>query len=396
MKQEPIELLRKFKEEQENIKDKETTIKDVLYYGNIHLTEGNEDLQDEKEEKLFLLKKETNGKIELEFHTNNGIVATIGEEGNIIIDEKYKDKINSGNFLLQLKDVMPLSLNELEMVKSKSTKKKDFVKKETKEEDEKQELEQEEEKNTNNDGKNDIEIDLGRKITRTQTFRDLVPEAAKCDKVKVKRIDGTRFEFYGVGKEGEKIELTSLEQTEGTNPSESIVEVNKDGSKVETNQVLTMVKIKNGRNVGRQNEGFSVDIGQAGIPEVKYWVRDANDEYTSVPVNLKSTNQKRTEKEVRDYVSKEKNPTVDDNIDRAEKRIEESGKEQTTLRNIDDNQYNDDIELLIQEAANRCKMSVEGFREVYDRQKEETIEEKIESAEEEINEQFRGNDTRKR
>lgn len=255
MKQEPIELLRKFKESQEQIKDEKTKVQDVLFYGSINLSKNDDDLSNIKNEPLFLVKKEVNGKVELEFFTDKGSIAKVGEDGNIIINEKYKDMINSNEFLLQLKDIMPLSLNELEKIKNKQSDKVNT--KNNKEE------EQELEEQRVDDSKNDIEIDLSKKITRTQTFKDLVPEAGKCDKVKVRRLDGTRFEFYGIGKDGEEIQLTSLEQTEGTNPSESIVEVNKDGSKVENNQVLTMVKIKSGTNVGKQNEGFSVDIGEA-------------------------------------------------------------------------------------------------------------------------------------
>lgn len=190
-----------------------------------------------------------------------------------------------------------------------------------------------------------------------------------------------------------------MEITEGTNPTESIVEINEDGSRVTKNQVQAMFRIKGGNNIGLGNEGFAIDTGEAGIKEVSYWIRNRDDEYTSVPVNLKTTNQKYTDKPVREYATKERNADVSDNIDRAEQRIQESGTQETTLENIDDDPYNndieqddlaDDIQVLIQEAAERCKMDVDAFMEVYENIAGETVEERIEAAEEEINEQFRG------
>ena len=159
---------------------------------------------------------------------------------------------------------------------------------------------------------------------------------------------------------------------------------------------MTMVKIENGQNQGPENEGFTVSIGEYGIPEVSYYRRaKETDEYTSIPVNLKNTNQKNTDLEVRRYMEKSRNVTVDDNIKRANSEIEQSEDEGTTLDNIDDNPYNDTLtdeeEIMIQKAASRCKVSIESFKEELEKVNGETLKERIEATEEEINEQYIGN-----
>lgn len=91
---------------------------------------------------------------------------------------------------------------------------------------------------------------------------------------------------------------------------------------------------------------------------------------------------------------------VGDNIQRAEEELQKEKSEETVLENIDDNPYNDipneNEEILIQKAAKRCKMSVEGFKKVYETAEGKTVIEKIDDAEETINEQFRGNDGKNR
>lgn len=248
---------------------------------------------------------------------------------------------------------------------------------------------------------NDIEIDLTKKITNNKNFVDLVPEVKEkgCKQVKIHQTDYASYEFYGIGENNELIQLKSLEITEGTDPTENIVETNEDGSKVTKNQVQAMFRIKGGNNTGLGNEGFAIDTGETGIKEVSYWIRDRDDRYTSVPVNLKTTNQKYTDKSVREYATKEKNSDVSDNIERAEQRIQESSTQETTLNNIDDDPHNNDIEqddlsdyiqVLIQEAAERCKIDIDAFMAVYENVDGKTVEGRIEAAEEEINEQFRG------
>ena len=392
--QEVIEHIREIKaREEKSLNDENEAIIDVIYYGKINLSKNDAELNNQTVEELYLVKKEVEGRTVQEFHTSNGVIATVGEEGQIEICEKYKQLINSNEFLLQLRDVMPLSLEKLEEEERKKLESTEIKsKKQIKVKEDKAEKEQYIENSK------DAIINLDKKITETKTFRELVPELKEKGivDVRVRRVDNTRFEFIGINNAGEIVRLESLEQTEGTNPNEDIIKVNEDGSSVEKEKTMTMLKIKPGENEQNSNEGFAITLGKYGIPEVSYYRRaKETDEYTSIPVNLKNTNQKNTDLEVRRYMEKSRNVTVDDNIKRANSEIEQSEDEGTTLDNIDDNPYNDTLtdeeEIMIQKAASRCKVSIESFKEELEKVNGETLKERIEVTEEEINEQYIGN-----
>lgn len=392
--QEVIEHIREIKaREEKSLNDENEAIIDVIYYGKINLSKNDAELNNQTVEELYLVKKEVEGRTVQEFHTSNGVIATVGEEGQIEICEKYKQLINSNEFLLQLRDVMPLSLEKLEEEERKKLESTEIKsKKQIKVKEDKAEKEQYIENSK------DAIINLDKKITETKTFRELVPELKEKGivDVRVRRVDNTRFEFIGINNAGEIVRLESLEQTEGTNPNEDIIKVNEDGSSVEKEKTMTMLKIKPGENEQNSNEGFAITLGKYGIPEVSYYRRaKETDEYTSIPVNLKNTNQKNTDLEVRRYMEKSRNVTVDDNIKRANSEIEQSEDEGTTLDNIDDNPYNDTLtdekEIMIQKAASRCKVSIESFKEELEKVNGETLKERIEATEEEINEQYIGN-----
>lgn len=392
--QEVIDHIKEIKSrEEKSLNNTNDNIKDIIYYGKITLSKNDAELKNQTVEELYLVKKEVEGKIVQEFHTNSGIIATVGEEGEIIIYEKYKELINSNELLLQLRNVMPLSLEKIEEIESKKQKIPVAEgKKRTKEPE--MDIEQKEQYIEN---PKDAVINLDKKITATKTFRQLVPEVEEKGivDVRARRVDNTRFELIGINEFGEIVRLESLEQTEGTNPNEDIVKVNADGSKVEKEKAMTMLKMKPGKNEQNSNEGFAITLGEYGIPEVNYYRRaKETDEYTSIPVNLKNTNQKNTDLDVREYMEKTRNTTVSDNIVRANEEIEQSEDGETVLENIDDNPYNDiqtsEEEIMIQKAADRCKVSVESFKEELEKATGDTLEEKIESAEEEINEQYIG------
>lgn len=303
---EVIEKLRNFKENQEaTISNEQEKIIDVSFYGKINLSKNDADKSNEKEEDLYLVKKEVNGKTVLEFSTNNGMLATVNENGEIKIGENYKELINEKELLLQLQKVMPLSLEKLEEIEKNRQAKNS---KETSNKENKQNSKEQKEPQLYKENAKDVKIDLNKKITETKTFSDLVPEVKEKGiiDVRVRRTDNTKFEFIGINNDGEEIELQTLQQTEGTNPNKDIIEVNNDGSKVQKDQVMTMIKIISGNNQGRQDEGFTVNLEDPyGTPEVNYYRRSREEnEYTSIPVNLENTNQKRTELEVRQYMEK--------------------------------------------------------------------------------------------
>lgn len=399
---EVIEKLKKFKQLQEEniVSDKEEII-DVIYYGQIHLSSNEQEVTDENYEDLYLVKRQTDGKIEFEFKTNSGTIAKVGKEGKIQIQDNYKKLINTKEFLLQLQKTMPLSLEKLEEIQKRKQNNTKYPFEERKD-DIKKEDNTKNEENKYEENSKDIKINVNRKITETKTFKDLVPEVRQKGivDVRIKRIDNTKFRFFGINSEGQEIMLETLEQTEGTNPNKEIVQVNANGSKVKQSQVMTMLKIKNGENDGRQNEGFSIKLGQYGIPEVSYYRRSKEEnEYTSIPLILEDTGPKRVEKDVREYMEKKRNTNVEDNIIKAKDRIENNDNEETNLANIDDDLYNDKIvdesEIIIRKAAKRCKISIENFKQELEKADGRTLEEKIENVEEEINDQFRGSNDRR-
>ena len=400
-----LEQIEEFKKQyQSNLENGEKII-DINYYGQINLSKNDRDKANERKEHIYLIKKEQNGKSILEFYTKSGKIAGIGEAGQIEINTKYKQLINEKEILLQLQKVTPISLKKLEeqlrnnKERTKESKKEQSTTKKQEQLEEKVQIGHETKTNEKQykPKAKDIKINMNTKITKTSTFKELVPEVGQkgIQDVIVRRTDATKFEFIGIDSYGNEIPIETLKQTEGTNPTKDIITINGNGQKVNQSQAMTILKIQNGQNQGKQNEGFTISLGAYGIPEVNYYRRaQETNEYTSVPVNLEHTNQKRTDLKVREYIEKKSNTTVNDNIIKAQDRIEANQNKQTTLENIDDNPYNDKIvdeaEIQIRKAAKRCKISVEAFKEEIEKVTGDSLEEKIENAEENINEQYIG------
>ncbi len=397
---EQLEILKEELEKRAMEQGEQCNIQDIQYYKDITFDEI-----EGKEYPLFLVEKEVNGEIKRELQIGDTVIADIDKDNHVQMREGFFDK--ELLILIKLRDTAPISLKELEEMemsnenereifkKGITNKSKNVLEEEEKEDSSKQD--DNEENGVKKGSSNDIEIDINKKVTVDRTFADLVPEVKEkqLETVKIRRIDATRFEFYGINKEGQEVAVESLKTVEGTNPIKEITEVGANGE-VRKDDVLHLVQIVHGTNEQNGNEGFSVDM-EAGIPKVAYVRRSRDNEYTSVPVNLKNTNQKRTDKEVQEYAEKTRNPGVSDNIEKAEKILE--SQEETTLENIDDNENNDNRdttleyeETLIKDAAKRCKMSEEGFKRVLEQERKdgEPIEKSIERAEDEVNEQARG------
>ena len=397
---EQLEILKEELEKRAMEQGEQCNIQDIQYYKDITFDEI-----EGKEYPLFLVEKEVNGEIKRELQIGDTVIADIDKDNHVQMREGFFDK--ELLILIKLRDTTPISLKELEEMemsnenereifkKGITNKSKNVLEEEEKEDSSKQD--DNEENGVKKGSSNDIEIDINKKVTVDRTFADLVPEVKEkqLETVKIRRIDATRFEFYGINKDGQEVAVESLKTVEGTNPIKEITEVGANGE-VRKDDVLHLVQIVHGTNEQNGNEGFSVDM-EAGIPKVAYVRRSRDNEYTSVPVNLKNTNQKRTDKEVQEYAEKTRNPGVSDNIEKAEKILE--SQEETTLENIDDNENNDNRdttleyeETLIKDAAKRCKMSEEGFKRVLEQERKdgEPIEKSIERAEDEVNEQARG------
>lgn len=395
-------------EEEANEKNEQCKIIDIKYYKHITF-----DKVKGEEEPLYLIEKEVDGSIIRQLQVGDKVIADIAEDNTIILREDVKDKFTM--ILMHLNNITPTSLRELqEREELHKLEQKQEQKTQNKKENKESSKQQDEQKETKNQNPYSIaEIDLDKPIVGKKNFRDLVPEIKEkeVEKVKVRRIGlGTDngFEFYGIGKNGEYIKLETLKRTEATNQTKEVNEIKDKGqnSKVEKNGVSAMFRLTNGTNEGHGNEGFTIDLSDGiGTPEVAYYRRARNyDEnikdatrYESIPVNMKDTNQKRTTLEARQHMEKSRNTDISDNIQRSNEILEQ--QDETTLENIDDSPYNDNIETmgeyvdsLIEEAAKECKVSVEGFKKIMEsvKSQNDTIKEQIEKAKDEIYEQMPG------
>lgn len=400
-----LEKLENKLEEEANEKNEQCKIIDIKYYKHI-----NFDNVKGKEEPLYLIEKEVDGSIIRELQAGDRVIADIAEDNTIILREDIKDK--STMILMHLNNITPISLRTLqekEQLHENEEKQEQNRRSKNKKENKDNEKVEEEKENNNKTPYAIAEIDLDKPIVGKKNFRDLVPEIKEkeVEKVKVRRTGlGTDngFEFYGIGKNGEYIKLETLKRTESTNQTKEVNEI-RDG-KVEKNGVSAMFSLTNGTNEGHGNEGFTIDLSDGtGIPEVAYYRRARNyDEnikdatrYESIQVNMKDTNQKRTELDERRHMEKRRNTDISDNIQRSNEILR--AQDETTLENIDDSPYNDNIETmeeyvddLIKEAAKECKISVKGFKAVMEsvKSKNDTIKEQIEKAKDEIYEQMPG------
>ena len=106
-------------------------------------------------------------------------------------------------------------------------------------------------------------------------------------------------------------------------------------------------------------------------------------------------------------MDKTKNTRVEEEIDKSQAEIKEHGN--ADWKNIDDDPNNDinhdDVirikdgteEVSFEEEAKKAKVSVEEFKRIYEEQSESlTPEQRIENVHEEIEEQYMGNDERRK
>ena len=379
MEKEQLQKMQKLKKKVEEQKVKESEqkiiVEVILYYGKIQI-KGKKEKQEEVE--IYGIKEKIGKKEQIKFYANNKVIATVGKEGTIQIVPKFADQIKEVEFLAklerakeQLQDKEPISLEELEQKeqqrqKGVGTKQKKKSKQKNKEEKEQEKKKEEEKEDLPKKaiGKNDREIKMNQHITPDKTIADIIPEIKEkgCKKVKIRTYNNINFQVYGIDKDGNEIELKSLQQTEGTNPTQAMIKISGDGTKMEQTKVSTMLKIQAGKNEKTENEGLGIKVGEMGIEEILYYRRDVKDRYVGVPVGLETTNQKRNNREVQEFASKSHNTEVGDEM------------------------------ALIEEAASRCNMSVKGFLKQYEKAKGNSIKERIDNTEEEINNQYRGKD----
>lgn len=363
--------------------------KEIMWYGQIEIT--NPDTKEKESKNIY---SKMNEKGEVEFYIEEDLIATVieQEENRIEIVPKYQKVITPEIFLAKMNELrqrnkQPISLDKLEKIRQERLRqenreqeigkaRKNQAKRNEKRENKLQEKERDKKQDSDKEKQkqqtkgNYIEISMKQYITADKKIVDLIPELKQkqCERVIVKSNNNISFNVYGIDRDGNEIELQTLRQTEGKNPSQKIIATNLDGTNVQQTTVSTMLKIQQGTNEQKGNEALGIKIGELGIEEIYYCRRDKNDNYLAVQVGLETTNDKYSTREVRELATKRYNPTIDDNTKKAKSHIQ-SGDDKTIIENIDDTPQNDKIEPyeieLIKEAAQRCKVTIEEFLETY-------------------------------
>lgn len=218
------------------------------------------------------------------------------------------------------------------------------------------------------------------------------------------RVEGQsngRFSFIGIDKDGQMQRIDSLENTEGTTTGQKVTSINSvDGSIVEQEQVAGMARINGRSNTNGEEEMLSIKQGPYEIIEIDYVRADLSkpedERYLSAPIE--TDNLYPTTREVRDFIDISKNKEITGKLDRAKPELERDGE--TQMNNIDDTASNDQIEAddvivlengsktTLREEAAKAKVSVDDFVNRYNNRGGKTPDEKIDSIQEEYEEEF--------
>lgn len=364
------------------------------------------------------------------YNENSELIATVDEKGKINFAPEY---------LEQLREVAPqyfetLRLEDTQFLLPQELGKEDvsLTQESLEEESNKLKIENVEELMEDEDIKSYSEADVSQKlfekltskqemdanvrVTQTETLADMIPDIKEKGFVKIgvvysDKIQGGsgRFSFVGIDASGNVELVDGLENIAGTTTGQKVTSINSvDGSSIEEEQVTGMVRI-NGRNsLNGEEEYLSVTVGQYGILEVDY-VRadlgaDKEKRFFSAPIETQSIQP--TTREVRDFMDKSKNPEIADKQEKAKPEVKRN--EEAKVRNIDDNASNDVLdfdtvivlengeETSIRKEAAKAKVSPQEFLEKYEKYGGKTPDEIIDNVHDEIEEEFRGNNTRPR
>lgn len=296
----------------------------------------------------------------------------------ILLSEQYKDREDLLEQLQQLNKEGILDLNEMEQDRLEAVAKelgikveeiermveidpeKEIEAKEEREEEEKETDSEKEEKAQEKDVlpseelesvTSKTEIDVNQKVTDSETMASLLKVQGKgyrkiqvVESNQLKEGNSTRFSFVGikqVERNGRKVEVAekidTLEQRYGQSPSKGINSLSEDGEKLklkEKRDSIYQVKGDNENQVG-------VNIGSAGNLEISYirTPRQDNGEAISIPIETHSV--RPTTREVRGFMNKNKNTDLTGETKRIDQH-RKAGCEDINMRNIDDDEENDD------------------------------------------------------
>ena len=186
------------------------------------------------------------------------------------------------------------------------------------------------------------EIDTNRKVTDKETMASILNVQDKgYKKIAIIYSDKmqdngntTRFSFVGIKEDGTAEKIDTIEQAYGRNPSKEINSVNRDGSKVEQEQVNSIYRIK-----GKGETQIAVDIGAMGTIEPSLVRTPAQDNEEAISIPIETYNIRPTTRETRELMNEQKNPRVKEEIQRA-KEHQKLRCDDISLKDIDDNPNN--------------------------------------------------------
>ena len=115
--------LEKIKEQLENEatkKNEKCKILDIHYYKQITF-----DNVEGKEEPLYLVEKEVNGKVIKQLQISDKVIADIADDNTIKIRDEISNSMKDTSILIALRDTAPISLNELEKQEKQKAQMKD-------------------------------------------------------------------------------------------------------------------------------------------------------------------------------------------------------------------------------------------------------------------------------
>ena len=185
------------------------------------------------------------------------------------------------------------------------------------------------------------EIDINQKVTDRDTIGSLLNIQGKgYEKIYVvyskklqENTNTTTFSFVGIKQDGSAEEIDGLEQTGGINPNKKVYKLNNDGSKIEEMQMNSIYRIK-----GKSESHLAIKIGEMGNIETSL-IRSPkydNKEAIGIPIQNKY-NMNPTTREIREFMNDQKNPRMNEEIDRLEEH-KKNDCENITIKDINDDQ----------------------------------------------------------
>ncbi len=180
--------------------------------------------------------------------------------------------------------------------------------------------------------------------------------------------NSTTFSFVGIKQDGTAEKIESLQQIGGTNPNKQVYKLNNDGSDIEDEKMNSIYTIK-----GKRENQIAVKMGTMGIIETSL-IRSPkhdNKEAVGIPIQNKY-NMNPTTRETREFMNDQRNPRMNEEIDKIHEHKKHDCKD-ITINDIKDDLSDDthlhnsiDIEYLNKMASQILEN--EEISKVYNRQ----------------------------